>query len=210
MAYTEWRMRGPEISGCNCDWGCPCQFNALPTHGDCRAMTGMRVDEGYFGDVSLNGVKWAGMFAWPKAIHQGHGEAFVVIDPSANEAQRNALLTILSGQETEPGATIFNVFATVIETMHPPAFLPIAFEQDMGQGVAHLKIDGVLDTEVSPITNPVTGAVHRARVSLPTGFEYREAEYASSAVNASGPVALDWRVGHAHLATLDLSTHGAA
>jgi len=51
MAFVEWRMRGPEIANCNCDWGCPCQFNAFPTRGDCRAMTAMRIDEGYFGDL---------------------------------------------------------------------------------------------------------------------------------------------------------------
>ena len=121
MTYVDWRMRGPEIANCNCSWGCPCQFNALPTNGDCRAMTAMRIDEGHFGDVDLSGLSWVGMFAWPKAIHEGNGEAFVVVDEKASEEQRNAILTILSGQETEPGATIFNVFATVIDTMHEPA-----------------------------------------------------------------------------------------
>ncbi len=209
MALIDWRMQGPEISSCNCDWGCPCQFNALPTHGNCRAMTGMRIDVGHFGDVPLAGVKWAGMFAWPKAIHEGGGEAFVVIDPAASEAQRNAVLTILSGQETVPGATIFNVFATVIETMHPPAFLPIAFELDMDRRLGRLKIEGVLDTRISPIRNPVTGAEHRARVVLPEGFEYREAEYASGETHSPGPVPLSWSTGHAHVAMLNLSTHGA-
>ena len=210
MANIEWRMQGPEIANCNCDWGCPCQFNSLPTHGNCRAMTGMRIDEGYFGDVSLAGVKWVGMFAWPKAIHEGAGEAFVVIDPAATEPQREALLTILSGQETDPGATIFNVFATVIDTMHPPIFLPIAFELDMDSRVGSLTVEGVIDTQVSPIRNPVTGAEHRVRVVLPNGFEYREAEYASGATEATGPIALKWSTGHAHVAMLDLSTHGAA
>ena len=210
MSFIEWRMRGPEIANCNCAYGCPCQFNALPTHGDCRAMTGMRVDEGYFGDTSLAGTKWVGMFAWPKAIHEGHGEAAVVIDPSASEAQRTALLTILSGQETEPGATIFNVFAATFETMHPPQFLPIDFELDLERRVGHLKVAGVLDTEVSPITNPVTGSQLRARVVLPDGFEYREAEYASGRSRSPGPVALSLDATHAHLSRLDLTTHGAA
>jgi hypothetical protein len=210
MAFIEWRMRGPEIASCNCDWGCPCQFNALPTHGNCRAMTGMRIDSGYFGEVSLAGVKWAGMFAWPKAIHMGGGEAFVVIDPAATEAQRNAVLTVLTGQETDPGATIFNVFATVIDTLHPPLFLPIDFELDIDRRMGRLKIDGVLDTKVTPIRNPVTGAEHRVRVSLPNGFEYREAEYASGETTCPGPVPLSWTTGHAHVAMLDLSTHGAA
>ena len=84
IAYIDWRVRGPEIANCNCDWGCPCQFNALPTRGNCRAMTAMRIDEGHFGDVSLSGLGWVGMFAWPKAIHEGGGEALVVIDERAD------------------------------------------------------------------------------------------------------------------------------
>ena len=210
MSLVEWRMRGPEIANCNCDWGCPCQFNALPTRGNCRAMTAMRIDEGYFGELDLSGLKWCGMFAWPGPIHEGAGEAFVVIDSTASEAQRSALLTILSGGETDPGATIFNVFATVIDRLHEPAFLPIAFELDIDKRVGSVRIDNVMHTQTQPIRNPVTGKEHRARVVLPSGFEYREAEYASGETQATGPIELAWSGRHAHVAMLDLSTHGAA
>jgi hypothetical protein len=210
MAYVDWRMRGPEIASCNCDWGCPCQFNALPTHGNCRAMTAMRIDEGHFGDIDLSGLSWCGMFAWPKAIHEGNGEAFVVISPQATEAQRSAILTILSGAETEPGATIFNVFSTVLTKFHEPAFAPIEFDLDMDRRAGAVRIEGVIDTRVEPIRNPVTGEEHRVQVSLPKGFEYLKAEFASGDTRARGPVKLDWSKAHAHVAMLDLSTHGAA
>jgi hypothetical protein len=210
MAYVDWRIRGPEIATCNCDWGCPCQFNALPTHGDCRAAVAMRIESGHFGDTDLSGLSWCGMFAWPKALHEGNGEAMVVIAPEASEAQRQALLTILSGQETEPGATIFNVFATTLTKMHEPVFAPIAFEVDLDRRIGRFKIEGVVDSKVEPIRNPVTGEEQRVRVVLPHGFEYLEAEYASSDTRASGAVALDWTKSHAHLAMLDLSTTGAA
>lgn len=210
MAFVDWRMCGPEIANCNCDWGCPCQFNALPTHGNCRAMTAMHIKTGHFGEIDLSGISWVGMFAWPKAIHEGGGEAFVVIDDKANAAQRGAILTILSGQETDPGATIFNVFATVIDVMHEPAFLPIDFAVDIDKRIGHVVVGGVIETRVSPIRNPVTGAEHRAKVSLPHGFEYREAEYASGVSTATGAVPLSFANSHSHVAMLDLSTHGAA
>lgn len=210
MTYVDWRMRGPEITNCNCNWGCPCQFNALPTHGDCRAMTAMRIDEGHFGEVPLSGLVWAGMFAWPKAIHEGGGEAFVVVDERADAAQRHAILTILSGEETVPGATIFNVFASVIDRNHDPAFLPIHFELDLERRTGRVSIEDIIDTMVEPIRNPITGEEHRARISLPSGFEYREAEFASGDTRATGPVALGWSSAHAHVAMLDLSTTGAA
>ena len=210
MAYVDWRIRGPEISNCNCDWGCPCQFNALPTKGDCRAMTAMTIADGHFGETSLDGAKSVGIFAWPKAIPDGGGAAFVVVDSAASLAHREAILTILSGGETEPGATIFNVFSTVIDHMHEPVFLPITFEADIERRQGRVVVGGVIDTAVEPIRNPVTGDEHRARVNLPNGFEYKVAEFASGTTSADGPVALGWASSHAHLAMLDLSTHGAA
>ena len=210
MAYVDWSISGPEIANCNCDWGCPCQFNALPTHGDCRAMTAVRIDKGHFGDVDLAGLAFCGMFAWPKAIHLGNGEAFVVISDHASEPQRHALLTILTGQETVPGATIFNVFAPTLTKMHDPVFAKIAFDLDLDKRIGSVRVAGVIETDVEPIRNPVTGAAHRARVSLPNGFEYREAEYASGQTRATGPIDLKFAKSHSHLAMLNLSTQGAA
>jgi hypothetical protein len=204
----DWRLRGPEITNCNCAWGCPCQFNSLPTNGDCRAVVAMRIDEGHFGDVDLSGLSWGGMFAWPKAIHEGHGEAFVVIDSKASEAQRQALLTILAGEETEPGATIFNVFASTLETMHEPVFTEIELDLDMDRRTGRIRIEGIVDTTIEPIRNPITGHEHRAKVVLPEGFEYREAEYASGSTRATGPVKLDWQGTHAHLTNIDMTGAG--
>ena len=208
MEYVDWSIRGPEITTCNCDWGCPCQFNSLPTHGDCRAAVAMRIVEGHFGDVSLDGTSWAALFAWPGPIHEGNGEALVVVDESASEEQRQALLTILSGQETEPGATIFNVFAATFTTMHEPRFERIEFEADMDARRGSFAVEGLVDARVTPIINPVSGEEHRARVSLPHGFEYTEAEYASSEVNSPGPIPLEYSSAHAHLAILHMTPQG--
>src|SRR5258705_4036346 len=50
-----WRIAGEEFGSCNCAWGCPCQFNALPTHGRCEAFLGCLVSDGYFGNT-----RWMG------------------------------------------------------------------------------------------------------------------------------------------------------
>lgn len=209
MAFVDWRIQGPEIAACNCDWGCPCQFNALPTRGQCSAMTAMRIDRGHFGAIKLDGLKWYAMFTWPGPIHLGNGEVFIVIDDSADTEQRNALLTILSGQETEPGATVFNVFAATLTKVHDPVFAPIEFSVDIDKRNAHAAVSGISETDVEPMRNPITGDEHRAQVTLPHGFEYRLAEFASGTVKTTGPIAHDWSDRHSHLAMLDLSTSGA-
>jgi hypothetical protein len=33
---TKWKLKGTVLIACNCDYGCPCNFNALPTHGHCE------------------------------------------------------------------------------------------------------------------------------------------------------------------------------
>lgn len=208
MSYVDWALRGPQIATCNCSWGCPCQFNGLPTHGDCRAAVAMRVDDGHFGDVRLDGLKWAGLFAWPRAIHEGNGEALAIVDEHATQAQRDALLTILSGQQQEPGATYFNVFAGTIATMNAPMFLPIEFEVAEDGISGRFSVPGVVATTSEPIRNQVTGAPHRARVTLPRGFEFLEAEFGSSTTRASGPIALDWAGRHAHVAVIDIGPYG--
>ncbi|MBA3564399.1 MAG: DUF1326 domain-containing protein [Gammaproteobacteria bacterium] len=208
MAYIDWSIRGPEVTTCNCNWGCPCQFNSLPSHGNCRAAVAMRIDEGHFGKVKLDGLRWVGLFAWPGAIHEGRGEALPIVDERADPAQREAILKILSGEETEPGATMFNVFATTFEKMHEPRFAHIEFEADIENRKAHFSVDGLVEAKTGPITNPITGEAHRARVSLPHGFEYREAEYASSTTHADRPIALDWANGHGHLTMLHMTPTG--
>jgi hypothetical protein len=36
VAKPAWSIEGPHFINCNCDYGCPCQFNALPKDGYCR------------------------------------------------------------------------------------------------------------------------------------------------------------------------------
>lgn len=208
MASVDWRIRGPELSTCNCAWGCPCQFNALPTQGHCRTAVAMRIDEGHFGDVRLDGLHWCSLLAWPGPIHHGDGECQAIVDERADERQRGAILTILAGRETEPGATIFSALAVTLKTIHKPRFLPIEFAADLDARVGHFSVPGIVEARGEPILNPVTKSPHRARITLPHGFEYIDAECANSVTRAGDPVPLDWASGHAHFAMLHLGPSG--
>jgi hypothetical protein len=204
----EWMIRGPEIATCNCDFSCPCQFNALPTYGNCTAAVAMRIDEGHFGKTKLDGLQWAATAAWPGPIHDGHGAILPIVDERASPEQREALLTIMSGKETEPGATFFQVFLSMIDTVHEPIFRTIEFDADIDNATGRFKVKDVVEATAEPIRNPVTGAPHFAKVSLRQGFEFMEAEFASSKVNASAPIPLDWTGRHAHLAMIHLTGKG--
>jgi hypothetical protein len=210
MAGVDWRIHGPSLTSCNCDIGCPCQFNSLPTHGNCRATMVVHVDEGHFGDVRLDGVRFGVLAAWPGPIHEGKGEAQPFISDNATPEQRDAVLAIMAGEETDPGATIFNVFAATFETMHDPIIAPIDFESDIEARTGRFSVPGVVDLTCTPIRNPITGEAHRARIDIPNGFEYAIAEVASGTTRTGdkAAIALDWQNAHAHLIDLHWTQHG--
>jgi hypothetical protein len=206
-----WQLRALEIVTCNCAYGCPCQFNAPPTEGHCRAAIGYLIEGGWFGGTDLAGVRFAGLFAWPGPIHGGAGEALLIVDDKASDAQRAAVEAIFRGEHTEPGKTIFNVFSNVIDTYRPTEARPIEVEGDLEARRGRFVVHGLVEAAVEPIRNPVTGAPHRARVTLPAGFEYHEAEYASADVKTQGgPIDLALAGRHAHLARIDWSNAGVA
>ena len=208
MSDVKWTIRAREFANCNCSYGCPCQFNGLPTHGHCRAVVGFSIDTGHHGTTPLDGLSVAGIFRWPGPIHEGQGEAVVFIDKRANEAQRGALLRILSGQDTEPGATIFNVFASTLEKLHDPIFVDIAFEVDVDKRRARLVVPGHIETRGEPILNPVTGAEHRVRIDSPNGFEYKLAEIGRGWSKTSAPVSFELADTYGQFARLNLSQSG--
>ena len=186
MAYVDWLIKGPKISSCNCDYGCPCEFNALPTHDVCEGLEAQLIEEGYFGDVRLDGIVVAARYRWPGPVHEGGGTVQGFIDEGADEAQREALNKILGGEEQEPN-TVFNIYGSTFETELDLIYAPIEFAFDLAKRTGHLRVPGVLEMRLEPIRNPVTGAEHPAQIRLPMGFEFREAEMASGAFTATGP-----------------------
>ncbi len=150
----------------------------------------MEIDEGYFADVRLDGLRIAGTYRWPGPVHEGRGTYQAIIDSRANEAQVEALFKILGGEEQEP-TTVFNIYGSTIETELDPIFAPIDFECDFATRTGRVTVADVCEATLEPIRNPVTGAPHRAVIRLPEGFEFREAEMASSTFRGNGAIAFD-------------------
>ena len=159
----DWYVEGIEFSNCNCDYGCPCQFERRPTYGNCRGFEVIRVDKGHFGDVPLDGLCVAVLYAWPGAVYEGNGTTQAIIDERADERQRQALATIVHGGETEAGKTHWWVYHAMSSTVHSPIFARIEFEADIEKRQARVAIPGMLEATGRPIISPSTGAEHRVR-----------------------------------------------
>lgn len=177
---VDWYVEGVSFGNCNCAYGCPCQFEALPTTGNCRGFEVMRIDKGHFADVDLAGLKYAVLYAWPGPIFEGKGELQAVIDESAEKKQREALSTILHGGETEEGATHWWVFRTMSDTVHETLFRPIECQVDLEARTARASIPGVLESTGRPIRPPHSEGEHHVRIQIPNGIEFEVAEMGSA------------------------------
>lgn len=168
MADT-WAIEGAWFKNCNCDPGCPCDFNQAPTHGFCEGIIAMRIDRGHFGEVPLGGLKFVGLAHWPGRIDEGEGHIQAIIDENADEKQREALLTIASGQA---GGTLFEIFAAICPYVREPVFAPIEFEFDIESRKGRVRAGDMVDSEVETLRAIGSPDPYRALVRIPGGFEY--------------------------------------
>jgi hypothetical protein len=105
MAATEtaWRIRGEYFENCNCDIVCPCLFSAnapmtaTPTQGACEVAFGFHIDDGSFGETSLDGLNVALIARTPGVMAEGNWQVALYLDDQADDGQREALQAIFTG-----------------------------------------------------------------------------------------------------------------
>jgi hypothetical protein len=166
------------------------------------------IEQGYHGATRLDGLRSCGIFRWPGPIHEGKGEAVHIVDRRATAEQRAALLRILRGEDTEPGATVFSVFASTCDTLHEPISADIEFEVDIEARTARARIEGIVEMRGAPILNPITGAEHRVRIEQPQGFEFTVAEVGRGWSKTTGPVSYELADSYGQFARIHLNQSG--
>jgi hypothetical protein len=157
------------ITACSCDWGCPCNFNARPTHGYCNGAYALNLRKGQFDDLDLDGTKVVWAAAWPKAIHEGEGTCKLLIDEKAEPKQRKAIEEILKG---EHGGLPWSIFMNTIDNWLPVSYVPFEWKFD---GVnSWYKAGGEAQATLTSYRNPITGAEASAQILLPDGIVTKE------------------------------------
>ena len=172
---VKWTIEADYLQACNCDYGCPCEFEAPPTNGYCEGVGAWCINRGRYGDVKLDGLGFGFAARWPGPLHKGNGTAALFFDEKADARQRDALLQIASGKA---GGMPFEIIAATLSTVLEPQFVPFQFDlkgrtsrATMGQAVA---------IDMEPIKNPVNGSPEALRIEHETGFLFKSAEVVSA------------------------------
>jgi len=161
---TKWSMQGTLVGACNCDWGCPCSFDAPPTQGYCEGGYVWHIEKGNFGKVSLDGLTWSWIAHSPGPLHKGNVRFLVLADERATPEQRQALATIGEGKSGGPWTIFMAVAGYRGETKYVP------FEVTLDGLNSKVRAGNALSIELGPILNPVTGEAEELYLDKPTGF----------------------------------------
>ena len=180
-----WNLKGTVLIACNCAYGCPCNYNAQPSTGDCEGGWTWIIDDGELDGVKLDGLGLAVFADWPGAIHEGGGVASAYLDERADDTQRAALTRFARGELGGPWAIFINTYE--LDGPHPAPFAVALSER-----TSRFTIGDVATLQMEPIRNPVTGVEAHPSVRLPEGLVFKEGYYATSSVfTVSGGVNYD-------------------
>jgi len=170
-----WQLNGDVLVACNCDHGCPCNFNARPSRGKCEGGWIWVIGRGHVDDVPLDGLGLALFADWPAAIHEGGGRAACYVDDRADPAQRSALTRVLRGEVGGP----WGIFIKTYELTGPDL---ARFDVDVAQHASRATVGDVIALELQAIRNPVTQAEAHPELVLPEGLVMKRVGMAASKV----------------------------
>ena len=165
-------LKGQMLSACNCDWGCPCNFEEPPTAGFCEGTYLWHVETGHYAGVTLDGCTFAMYNTFPGAIHLGNGDGVVIVDDRVSSEQRTTIESMI--REAAPFSVFMDLTSNFLGFRYQP------FELSLNGIRSTATIPGTMELELAPIKNPVTGEDELATLTKPTGFTAKIQELCSA------------------------------
>jgi hypothetical protein len=178
LPIPKWNMKSDYVETCNCDFGCPCNFNGFPTYGFCRSLVLYHIQKGNYTNVKLDGLDVIYAVSWPRAIHEGNGTLQLFITKNSDQQQRNALVNILTGKAKGNGP--FALFATTLKYVLDPQYVEINAKVNGTR--SSFSVPGILDVQLESFVNPVSGDEQITKIQLPKGFIWKIADAAETKI----------------------------
>lgn len=145
----KWHLSGEYFESCNCDLICACLVQAPTPRDRCDAALAFHINDGTYGQTSLNGLNAVLVvsFPGPGKMRDGNWTAAVYVDERGSAAQRDALGDIFAGKA---GGTPGAIFAGLVTKFLGIKSAPISFEVKGNE--RRLTIPNILEIDISAIT----------------------------------------------------------
>ncbi len=139
---TKWKLVGNATETCNCEVACPCAFLSAPTQGNCKSLMAFHIDQGNFGDLTLDGFNVILAAYVPGHFTAGNWKVALYLDDRASQTQQEALTKIFAGQV---GGTFANLAPLIGEVLGVKS-VPIEYRLEGKQ--RSFKISNIVEAEV--------------------------------------------------------------
>ena len=171
-----YHLKGVLLGACNCDWGCPCNFEVAPSYGFCEGGYVWHVQDGRCDSVSLAGLTFGWFGHAPGPIHLGNITSLLCVDELADDRQRQALEKLVV---KTPDSVPYGIFMSLTSNFLGVRYARVEAKFD---GVrSRVRFDGVYEVELTPMKNPVTGEEEPATLMKPKGFTSKHQELCTTA-----------------------------
>ena len=164
-----WWLKGDWFDVCSCNIACPCEFAQPATDGHCEGVLAWHIREGEYGDVALADRNIVGVSSFDGNVWDNpeNWELGLFIDERADEAERDAIVSIMSGQA---GGFMAN-FASLIANNRGVEFAPVSFEIADDLAYWRAAIPGRVEAEGEALGGPTTPPGERVQLLNPPGSE---------------------------------------
>ena len=153
----QWRLAGDWFDVCRCRVPCPCTFAQAPDEDECDGILAWHINEGTYGDVSLDDLNVVAVASFTGNIWAGEAKPKmgIFIDERADDSQREALQTIWGGDAGGwPGG-----FAELVDEVLGIEYAPIEFELADDLSSWSVEVPGKAKGSAEALTGPTSPEV---------------------------------------------------
>ena len=180
----KWHMKGDFFDSCSCEVSCPCNWSSPPTGNHCVGAVAIHVRDGKYGDTKLDDLNLVLVADLGEGVvWNGGWTAGLFMDERANQSQREALQTIMTGKAGGAPAMI----ASLIKNMAGLEYAPITFtynKDSWSVSVGGGKVDVI--TEASKDSSGNVTQINNAPVVETGTGPITSGKAKSSKINAFG------------------------
>jgi hypothetical protein len=203
-----WSLTGQEFVHCNRAYEREDEPIREPSPECSRAVVGLFIERGWYGETDLSGLSIALVGEWPGSSPEG-GRALPIIDETATEDQRTALMAAMSELSAAPAASYLKVFPRRFETVFDSVFAFVGLVIDVEGRRAMLKVPGFIDARGEPILSSATGQPIQAQLERSGEPGAAAVELGRGWASVTGPITFETRDTYAQFAHLHQSSGGS-
>ena len=183
---ADWHLKGEGIVCCPCTVPCPCRTNGAPSYGHCEATLYLRIKQGHYGNVRLDGMQVidsGGMCA----VNYNR-LSVVYFDQAASPAQRAAYMKLVASFSPQDALTFPHIRVAGFDSkvtdgqlfnISIPGILEMIVDRSWGRAFPPMPMVAAQDHFSNAIqyVQNIRYSIHDPEAELDFDYSHRQANY---------------------------------